>query len=72
MSALASRPLPIVAKPTQTRAVRLVDTIRAMPIADVRRRIAETRGMSDEQVRERHQAENRARAVSAAERMSAR
>lgn len=72
MSALASRPLPIVARPAETRAVRLVDAIRALPIEEVRRRIEETRGMTDDAVRERHRAENRARAVTAAARMSAR
>ncbi|WP_276569166.1 hypothetical protein [Microbacterium lacticum] len=43
-----------------------------MSIEDVRKRIDETRGMTDEQVRARHAAENRARAVAAAERMSTR
>lgn len=72
MSALASRPLPIVVRPVETRAVRLVEAIRAIPIEDVRRRIDETRAMSDEQLRARHVEENRARAEKAAARMSAR
>lgn len=72
MSALAARQLPIVVRPVETRAVRLVESIRAMPIESVRARIEETRSMTDEQVRDRHRAENRARAVAAAERMSAR
>jgi len=72
MSALASRPLPIVVRPSQTRAVRLVETLRALPIERVQRRIEETRGMTDDEVRERHRAENRARAVAAAARMASR
>jgi len=73
MSVLASRPVPqIAAEPTQTRAVRLVATIRAMPIQDVRQRIEEARAMTDEQLRNRHIAETRARAVASAERMSSR
>jgi hypothetical protein len=70
MSALATRPNRIIATaPTTTRAVRLVDSIRAMPIEVIRARIEETRAMSDEQVRARHAVENRDRAARAAARL---
>lgn len=72
MSATMSRQIPVVVRPAETRAVRLVDAIRGMSIDAVRQRIDETRAMSDDQVRDRHLAENRVRAEAAAARMAAR